>query len=197
MRMLHLILTLLILSPPAMAFDGPTQHGDLAGPGKAGVFAVRNHQEWQAVQTATGLNVSAPDFTRDMALVILAGTRNSGGFKVEVVEVRAHEWFSEVTYSITPPPAAAPVIQMLINPYVVATVPQDGAPVAFTRGNFGQVEMPHSEFTRLTHRISALTFEHADTQRRLDYTETQMRELQDLIDRLRNTLPPGGIGPAN
>lgn len=180
-----------------MAFDGPTEHGDLPGPGKAGVFAVRNLQEWQAVKTATGLNVAAPDFSRSMALVILAGTRNTGGHKVEIVEVRPHDWFTEVTYAIIAPSATTPVIQILTNPYVVATVPQDGAPVAFTRGNFGQVEMPHSEFTRLTHRISALTFEHADTQRRLEYTETQMRELQNLINRLRNALPPGGIGPAN
>ena len=189
---LFLAVAVLAMGANAHAFDGPRVHGDLPGPGPGGVYVVRTADEWQRLTDDLNLEASAPDFNHFMALVITAGTRNTGGFKVDVLEHRSHDWFFEVTYAVTPPSATDMVIQMITNPYVIAFVPQDGAPVAFTKGNFGQVEMPQSEFMRLTHRFSALTYEHQDTQRRLEYTQTQLQEVQRLIERLRHALPQGG-----
>ncbi|HEY9079354.1 protease complex subunit PrcB family protein [Magnetovibrio sp.] len=161
-----------------------TIRGDLPGPGRPGVFALRTSDQWKAFQGEQRLNWPvAIDFNRDMVIAVMLGTRNSGGYTAKISDVRATDWVVEVTYSEIPPQATQPVIQTLTNPYVLSVIAQSQNPVVFSRGHFGMQAVPYTEYTRLIRKISELSYQLDDEQRKNAMAQGRIRDLTDLLTR--------------
>lgn len=205
------LFALLALAPfftPAAATPADTQialrptlvaQGELPGPGKPGVFVMRSAEDWRAFLATARLAPPAqmPDFAQTIAVAALLGTRATSGHKADIAQVMNRDWYVELTVSEIPPAATSAVSQMLTTPYVVATLPRTESPVVFSQGQFGTLQVPYYEFERLIRFMSELYYERTDAQRRLGQAEQRIRELEELIARLQQTLPPGGVRPTN
>jgi len=163
-------------------------HGDLPGPGPNGVHAIRSVEQWREFQTAQRLNWPiAVDFNRDMIVAVLLGTRNTGGYKVHISDVRATDWMIEVTYSEIPPQANQSVNQALTNPYVLSVIAQSQAPVVFSKENFGPQELPYDEYTRMIRQSSEMSYQLEDERRKNAMAQGRIQDLTNLLTR---TSPP-------
>lgn len=156
---------------------GAQAQGDLPGPGPAGIFAVRTPDQWKKFQTDMKLNWAVNiDFSRDMVIAVFLGTRNTAGYKVELAEIRAEPWHTEITYREIPPPALGMVNQMLTNPYVIAVIEQPRTPVVFSKGFFNTVQIPYGEFTRVVRQISETDYQLQDERRQKDLADGRVRD---------------------
>lgn len=172
--------------------------GSLPSPGRPGVFVMRDADDWRAFLSAARITPSQmPDFTQNIAVAALLGTRATDGYKADIAQVMNRDWYLEVTVAEIPPAATSAVVQMLTNPYFIATLPKTEAPVVFSQGQFGTLQAPYNEFERLIRFTSELHYERIADQRRLQLAEQRIRELEALIARLQQTLPPDGIRPTN
>ena len=182
-----LSLTLMLCAPPIWANEalrGTTAQGDLPGPGAAGVYVLRSPQQWQAFQNKARVNWNADiDFGRDMVIAVVLDTRTTGGYRIDLTEMRVEGGLTTVTYTEIPPAATAPVIQTLTHPYVMSVVQQAQTPVVFSKGHFGAVEVPYEEYVRLTRHISELSYQLEDERRQKALAEGRVRDLVDLMAR--------------
>lgn len=186
-----LSVVLLATIPPVHAnsnLRGTVAQGDLPGPGTAGVYAVRTPEQWQKFQAEAKVTWDVSiDFNRDMVLAVLLGTRNTAGYKVVLNAIRTEEWYTEVSYSEVPPPPMTTVAQMLTNPYVITVVARSEAPVVFSKGHFGTIQIPYEEFTRMVRQTSEMNYQLEDERRQKGLAEGRVRDLMDLLAR---TSPP-------
>ncbi|MCR4379071.1 MAG: protease complex subunit PrcB family protein [Rhodospirillales bacterium] len=193
--------------PPAAATPADTQtillptimfQGSLPGPGRPGVFVMRNADDWRTFLSAARLTpTQMPDFTQNIAVAALLGTRATDGYTADIAQVMDRDWYLEVTVAEIPPAATSAVAQTLTNPYFIATLPKTEAPVVFSQGQFGTLQAPYNEFERLIRFTSELHYERTADQRRLQRAEQRIRELEALIARLQQTLPPDAIRPTH
>jgi len=123
------------------------------------------------------------DFNRDMIIAVLLGTRNSGGYKVQISDVRATDAVIEVTYAEIPPQATQAVAQSLTNPYVLSIIARTQAPVVFSQGNFGPQELSYDEYTRLIRQISEMSYQLEDERRKNAMSTGRIQDLTDLLTR--------------
>jgi hypothetical protein len=86
--------------------------------------------EKQATEAlAKALKVKAIDWKKEMLLVITAGTKRTGGYKVAVTDVKVAGDTMTVTYKVTPPDGFA--TQAFTHPGAVALVPAHKGKVVF------------------------------------------------------------------
>jgi len=123
------------------------------------------------------------DFNRDMIVAVLLGTRNTGGYKAQISDIRVTDWVVEVTYSEIPPQANQTVSQALTNPYVVSVIAQSPAPVVFSKENFGSHELPYDEYTRMTRQISEMSYQLEDERRKNAISQGRIQDLTNLLTR--------------
>jgi hypothetical protein len=75
------------------------------------------------------LKVKAIDWDKEMLLVVTAGTKRSGGFRVEITEVKSRGDTLTVYYKVTPPKGAA--TRAVTHPGAVVVVPKHKGKVVF------------------------------------------------------------------
>ena len=157
---------------------------DLPGPGRAGVYAIRTAKQLTQFQSEHRIGLSAPvDFSRDMVIAVLLGTRNTSGYKVAINEIRNEGWVTEVSYAELKPSPTQAVAQALTNPYLLAVIRQTPHPVVFTQGHFQTVRVPYGEFSRWVRTVSELSYSLQDAQRQKAVAESRVRDLVDLMAR--------------
>jgi len=71
------------------------------------------------------------DFDEETVVVLLLGERRTGGYAVDIARVIEHRTEVEVVVRVERPAAGEMVTQALTSPYLVASVPVAGKPVAF------------------------------------------------------------------
>jgi len=118
-----------------------------------------------------------------MVIAVLLGTRNSGGYKVKISDVRTTDGLIEVTYDEIPPRADRMVPQSLTNPYALSIIGQSSAPVVFGKGNFSAQTIPYGEYTRLIRHISEMSYQLDDERRKNAMAQGRIRDLTDLLTR--------------
>ena len=78
---------------------------------------------------AKSLKVKAIDWDKQMLVVVTAGTKPTGGYKVEVKDVKTKDGTMTVTYKVTPPDGFA--TQAFTHPGTVVLVPAHKGKVVF------------------------------------------------------------------
>lgn len=100
-------------------------------------FAVaRTGEEWQALWSRTAMQPPGPLPQGWMAVAVFAGTRQTGGYGVEVVSMDAVAQTGapdrlRVSYRIQPPPGDAMVTQALTSPWAIRIFPARQGEVQF------------------------------------------------------------------
>ncbi len=89
---------------------------------------------WQAHALATLPTQDPPkvDFQTAMVIVAFAGTKYSGGYRLDLAKISQDGDRLEVTMVLTQPGADCFVSEVLTQPYVMATTLRSGQPVHFT-----------------------------------------------------------------
>ena len=82
-----------------------------------------------AEQLNKALKVKAIDWDKQMLLVVTAGTKRSGGFRVEITDVKSKGDTLHVSYKVTPPKGAA--TRAVTHPGAVVVVPKHKGKVVF------------------------------------------------------------------
>lgn len=77
--------------------------------------------------------VPAVDFARETVVGIFVGTRNTGGYSVEIVQVERGQDAVTVRYRERTPPAGSVTAQVLTFPFVIAAIPRADGPIRFER----------------------------------------------------------------
>jgi hypothetical protein len=71
------------------------------------------------------------DFARESVVALFLGTRNTSGYRVEIVGIDREASGSVVRYRETAPPADAITAQVITYPFVIAAVQRLTGPVRF------------------------------------------------------------------
>jgi hypothetical protein len=82
-----------------------------------------------AESLAKSLKVKSINWDKQMLIVVTAGTKRTGGFKVEVTDVKTKGDVLTVSYKVTPPSGVA--TQAFTHPGTVVLVPQHKGKVVF------------------------------------------------------------------
>jgi len=106
---------------------------DIDGPREV---VARTADEWQALWKAhagPARTVPPVDFAARMVVGVFAGTRNTGGYDVEITAVEVDGAGLVVRYAETSPAADALVAQVITSPFHVVSVPRTEGVVRFER----------------------------------------------------------------
>ncbi|MBF0251073.1 MAG: protease complex subunit PrcB family protein [Alphaproteobacteria bacterium] len=196
MRIRFALLALLPLVTPfavtAQTLPPGTQaQGELAGPGKAEVFAIRTADEWSRFLAAQRLNWNVQvNWTRDMVVGVFLGVRNTGGYKVEITDVQNNGLVNHVTYTEIPPGAGAMVTQAMTNPYVLRVIEASAQPVVFSHRHFSTAQVPYGEYVRMIKGMSETQYSLTGERRKNDRAQQRIEELETM---LRQTSPAGAV----
>ena len=104
---------------------------------------VKNADAWQKVWkqhvTATGESdkIPAVDFSKEMVVVATMGTKRSGGYSIEIVDVDAKGKTLKISVKKTSPPPDAMTIQALTAPFHFVAVPKSKLNPEFVELNPG------------------------------------------------------------
>jgi hypothetical protein len=91
---------------------------------------IRSQAEWEALWKRHGASQPAPtvDFRRAMVVGVFLGSRNTAGYKVDIVEIRKTPDGLVVEYREVQPPPDRMVAQIVTAPFhLVSCDRQDGA----------------------------------------------------------------------
>lgn len=78
---------------------------------------------WKMAHGTDGTPVPSIDFTKRYAIGVFAGTKSSGGYRIEVSGVRDSGDTRTVVITLTKPGAGCLTSQALTSPYQIVTVP--------------------------------------------------------------------------
>jgi hypothetical protein len=81
---------------------------------------------WKQHSTAAGSSdkIPAVDFSKEMVVVAMMGTKRSGGYTIEIVDVEARDKTLKISVKKTSPPPDAMTIQALTAPFHFVAVPK-------------------------------------------------------------------------
>lgn len=135
---------LLLLSPFAVSCGGvspPTApapavlaqwSGVQGGAAQASTRVVRTAADWRSLWQQVGREVPRPlDPEKEMGVVVFLGERNTGGYTVDVANVRIQAGRFIVEYRETAPAPDALTTQALTYPWAFALVPRSELPVVW------------------------------------------------------------------
>ena len=91
-----------------------------------GTLVIHSAKEWQKLWKET-LSAEPPrsvDFSSHMAVAVFAGLKNTGGYRVEILEPQAKDGALEIPYKIIAPDPSGFVTMALTQPYAVAIFPK-------------------------------------------------------------------------
>ena len=94
---------------------------------------------WKQHVTATGESdkIPAVDFSKEMVVVATMGTKRSGGYSIEIVDVIASDKTLKISVKKTSPPPDAMTIQALTAPFHFVAVPMSKLKPEFVEINPG------------------------------------------------------------
>jgi hypothetical protein len=81
---------------------------------------------WKQHSTAAGASDKMPavDFSKEMVIVATMGTKRTGGYTIEIVDVEAKDKALKISIKKTAPPPDAMTIQALTAPFHFVAVPR-------------------------------------------------------------------------
>jgi len=108
---------------PSSAIDRPME------------VVVRSAAAWEQLWTSHGATAPIPpiDFQHDMAAAVFLGTRNTGGFSVEILRARREGAAIVVEYVERRPRGDAIVPQVITAPFHIVRLASHTGPVEFRR----------------------------------------------------------------
>ncbi len=112
------------------------QHAGRTEPGKIVVDSqVDLERFWRQIQIRGDDYGEPPEvsFTEETVIVLFMGRRNTGGYSIEVDEVRAEPERVTVFYREYAPAPGDAVIQVLTSPFHVVRIPNLSRPIRFSR----------------------------------------------------------------
>jgi hypothetical protein len=96
----------------------------------------RTAAEWSALwrRHAAGRPAPPVDLSKEMVVAVFLGSRNTGGYAVDVVSVgREASGVVMVRYRERTPPRGAVTAQVITAPYVIIAIPQTADEISFER----------------------------------------------------------------
>lgn len=103
------------------------QHGVNAGDIQRGVAVIRNQAEFDqlrnALSTAT-TSIPSVNFNNETVLAVFEGRQNTGGFNIEVTNVKDFPSFVRVTIQETIPGSGCVVSQAVTSPFDIVGIPK-------------------------------------------------------------------------
>ncbi len=118
-------------TPPLRVIDaGPVSRVD-----EARVITARSQDDWAAAWRAHAPATPVPglDWSKEMAVGVFAGSKPTGGYRVEIVGYRVEGARIVVGYREIAPPRDAISAQVLTSPYAIVAIPRQPGDVAFER----------------------------------------------------------------
>jgi hypothetical protein len=105
---------------------------------KPGTFVFRDRAAWESFwrRHDTSPSASPPpavDFQKAMAAAVFSGEKSTGGFAVDIVDVRDLGQDLLVLYRETAPPPNAVVTEALTQPFHIRLIPRSTKPVRFQK----------------------------------------------------------------
>lgn len=100
-------------------------------------LVIRDPEQWRDLWSQVVADRHPPrdppevDFNRDMVVLVAIGERPTGGFSVEIVEVRLHEGALRVASLERMPGSSCIVPQVLTAPVAAVTMPSTEGPASF------------------------------------------------------------------
>ena len=129
---------LFLLNPVVNAARVPVPFTTIAEGQQSGIeerreVVVRTAAEWKALWKAHAPDEPVPpvDFSKAMAVGVFAGTRNTGGFRVQITAIDHEAEGLVVSWRETRPAPDAMVTQMLTFPFHVVSTERSTAKVRF------------------------------------------------------------------
>lgn len=178
--------------------------GFIGGPGNASVFTARNMEDWRRLWAMVSAEPPVPfDPTREMAIGIFLGTRPTGGYSVKIISAMEEDGIFIVKYIEQRPGPDEFVIQALTTPYIIRIFPRTNLDIVFKTLDSEQLiirpgrragkkrrgaELSLKEIERAHNRIT-------DLERKIARQEEHIRELQEMVERIRRILPLGEFAP--
>jgi len=120
--------------------------GSYCGVRTAGERVIRDADAWKSLWGQVGrIRKPAPappevDFSKQVALAVFMGQRNSGGYSIRITSVRDTDQEVVVQVKRTSPPPGAMVTMALTQPYDIVTIARSGKPIKFETAAAGK---PH------------------------------------------------------
>jgi protease stability complex PrcB-like protein len=95
----------------------------------------RSSAEWNAIwrQHDPDRPVPAVDFSKEMVVGVFLGSRNTGGYSVEIVSASVEQDALIVRYRQRTPPPDAITAQVITMPFQLVAIPKTDAAVKFQR----------------------------------------------------------------
>ena len=95
----------------------------------------RSSAEWNTIwrQHDPDRPVPAVDFSKEMVVGVFLGSRNTGGYSVEVLSAAVEQDALIVRYRQRTPPPGAITAQVITMPFHIVAIPQSTADVKFQR----------------------------------------------------------------
>ena len=111
--------------------------GAFSGIREAKQEVVKNADAWEKLwkqhSTAAGSSDKIPtvDFSKEMVVVATMGTKRTGGYTIEIVDVEAKDKTLRISVKKTSPPPDAMTIQALTAPFHFVAVPKSDLKTEF------------------------------------------------------------------
>jgi hypothetical protein len=120
-------------TPPLRVID----HGALSHVDEARSVVARNQDEWAAAWRAhaPARPLPAIDWSKEIVVGVFAGSRRTGGYRVEIIGYRAEDGRTIVGYRETAPARGALTAQVITSPYAIAAIPRQSGEVVFERAS--------------------------------------------------------------
>jgi len=115
-------------TPPLRVID----QGGLSRVDEARVVVARNQDEWAAAWRAHAAARPLPaiDWSKEIVVGVFAGSRTTGGYRVEILGYRREDGRTIVGYRETAPAPGALTAQVITSPFAIVTIPMQAGEVA-------------------------------------------------------------------
>ncbi len=95
-------------------------------------YVIKSQSEWMPILQKAAAELPAPiDFTRDMAVAVFQGVKNTGGYRIEISKIIEKENAIEISVRDISPGRGCMVTQATTNPYHVVKVSRSDKEVIF------------------------------------------------------------------